>query len=144
MCVDISSYMQSGLDKDPLVLKLHKAIEDKDQQEIDRLSHLVVARRKPARLWPELNGLFAALQIEVSADGQTMCKPLTYSRYSEGNDFTQEQEARIVTTEANRDVYFNESEVLAVITPDQATQEMVRTSLERSWSAVPKVMVFPT
>lgn len=73
-----------------------------------------------------------------------MCKPLTYSRYSEGYDFTQEQETRIVTTEANRDVYFNESEVLAVITPDQATQEMVRTSLERSWSAVPKVMVFPT
>ena len=134
----------ANLARDQMVLQLHRAIETQDKSEMERLRHLVVERRKPARLWTELNGLFAMLKISMGTDAQATFEKITYSRYPEGYDFTVEQEARIVTTESDRDVHFEESEVLAVIAPDAATKELVEARLDGKWSATPPVLVFPT
>jgi len=133
----------ANLARDPMVLRLHRAIQTQDKAEMERLRHLVVERRKPARLWPELNGLFSMLRITKGADAQATLEKITYSRYPEGYDFTVEQEARIVTTEGDRDIYFDESEVLTVIAPDEATKELVRTRLDGHWSATPQFHLFP-
>lgn len=133
----------ANLARDSLVLRLHRAIQIQDRQEMERLRRLVVERRKPAQLWSELNGLFAILHIATGVDSQTICEKLTYSRYPEGYDFTVEQEARIITTEAERDVHFDESEVLAIIAPDRDTQAMVQARLGQAWSVMPQVIVFP-
>lgn len=133
----------TNLARDPMILQLHRAIEKQEKSEMERLRHLVVERRKPARLWPELNGLFAMLKISMGADAQATFEKITYSRYPEGYNFTIEQEARIVTPESDRDVYFEESEVLAVIAPDTATKELVEARLDGQWAVTPQVLVFP-
>lgn len=129
---------------DPMVLQLDKAIQAQDKAEMERLQHLVVERRKPARLWPELNGLFAMLKITMGSDTQATFEKITYSRYPQGYDFTMEQEARIVTGEGDRDVHFDESEVLTVIVPDEATKKLVKAQLDRHWKTPPQFLVFPT
>lgn len=133
----------SGLAKDAMVLALHKAIQKQDKLEIEKLYRAVVEYRKPARLWPEFNGLFAALKLSTDAAGQAMFERLTYSRYREGYDFTLEKEARIVTKETTRDVIFDESEVLAVIAPNEETQCLIRATLAKEWVTPPQVIVFP-
>lgn len=134
----------ANLARDPLVLQLHRAIQTQDNAVMERLQHLVVERRKPARLWPELNGLFSMLKITMGEDAQATFEKITYSRYPQGYDFTIEQEARIVTSEGDRDVLFDESEVLAVIAPDEATKDWVKARLNGHWSATPSFLVFPT
>lgn len=134
----------ANLARDPMVIQLHRAIQAQDKAEIERLQHLVVERRKPARLWPELNSLFSMLKITMGSEAQATLEKITYSRYPQGYDFTMEQEARIVTGEGDRDVHFDESEVLTVIVPDEATKKLVKPRLDGHWSTTPQFFVFPT
>lgn len=61
----------ANLARDPMVVRLHAAIQAQDEAEIERLHHLVVEQRKPARLWPEINGQFSMLKISMGTDAQT-------------------------------------------------------------------------
>lgn len=130
--------------KDPKVIALNKAINEGDSRKIEALRPSVVEYRKPARLWPELNNEFVALQVGYDKSGCVSIKPLTYDRYDVGYDFTAEREARILTDEDDREVYFSESDVLAIVTPDTRTQTMFESALEKAWSTLPVIKVFPT
>lgn len=134
----------ANLARDQMVLQLHRAIQAQDKAEMERLQHLVVERRKPARLWPELNSLFSMLKITMVSEAQATFEKITYSRYPQGYDFTIEQEARIVTGDGDRDVHFDESEVLTVIVPDEATKKLVKARLDGQWSTTPQFFIFPT
>jgi hypothetical protein len=133
-----------GLAKDPKVISLNKAIAEQDAELIECLRSEVVERRKPAKLWPELNNLFAVLQLKTDGGGNVSMEKLTYSRYPEGYDFTLEREARIVTSKDSTVIGFNESDVLAVIVPDDRARDLVRDCLKLEWANVPEVVIYPS
>jgi hypothetical protein len=139
----VGYYQYPNLLKDPLVISLNRAISDNNVTERDRLSRQVVHYRKPARLWPEINTLFATLKLTADQRGLTEIEKMTYSRYEEGYDFQVELEARIVTSDHNRDVSFAESEVLLIIVPDHPTKMRIEAELSRVWANVPKVIEYP-
>lgn len=133
-----------GLAKDPKVISLNKALAEQDVQLIDHLRSEVIERRKPAKLWPELNNLFAVLQLKADGGGGLAVEKLTYSRYPEGYDFTMEREARIVTSRDNTVIPFDESDVLALIVPDDRVGSLVKHYLKDAWVNVPEVIVYPS
>lgn len=140
----VAYYQYPNLARDPLVIELNRAISKNDAKERERLARLVVERRKPAKLWPEINGLFAVLKLTAKENGLTAIDKLTYSRYEEGYDFEVEQEARIVTTEQNRDVPFSEAEVLSIIVPNVEIRSRIESELAHSWSKMPPIIEFPS
>jgi hypothetical protein len=133
-----------SLSSDPKVISLNDAIKNQDSLSAEKLRSEVVERRKPARLWPELNSLFAVLKLEMGADGVAVFDKLTYSRYPEGYDFTAEREARIVTGKANTSVSFGELDVLAIVVPDQKTKSNIEEYLRQTWMVVPQILVYPS
>jgi hypothetical protein len=140
----VTYYEYPNLARDPFVIELNQAILKNDVKERERLAKMVVERRKPAKLWPEVNGLFAVLKLTAGHSGQTTIEKLTYSRYEEGYDFEVEQEARIVTKEQDRDVTFPEADVLSIIVPNPETKSRIESELGSAWSKVPPVIEYPS
>lgn len=69
---------------------------------------------------------------------------LTYDRYQEGYDFTKENEYRIVFEESVNYLYFNESDLYMVITPDSEAKSKTKTYLNQYWNRLPKVEIYPS
>jgi hypothetical protein len=132
-------YQYPNLARDPAVLALDAAIKGRSPT-MQNLADDLVRYRKPARLWPEINSLFAMLKI-TEGETSTEIEQLTYSRYDVGYNFEVEHEARKILSEDNRELPFEEADVLAVIVPDPTSQQIVQDFLHRAWTTQPSVMV---
>lgn len=132
-------YQYPNLERDPLVVRLNQAAFDTVERE--ELLHEVISYRKPARLWAEINGLFAAMRLTAVGGGDVEIEKLTYSRYEVGYNFEAESEARKVMLEHERDLPFRESDVLRVIAPDKATARAIEAFLKEQWKKPPAVIV---
>lgn len=139
----VNYYQYPDLAKDPLVIALNRAISANNAGERERLSKLVVELRKPARLWREINDLFAVLKLTSRPTDGVAIEKLTYSRYEVGYDFEAEQESRLVTTEQHRDIAFAESEVLAIVVPDARVKAEIEYALIEHWEKMPTVVEYP-
>ncbi len=134
-------YQYPNLARDPLVIKLNQTPHG--SVEHDKLASEVIEYRKPARLWSEINGLFAAMRLTADGDGGVDIEKLTYSRYDVGYDFEAESEARKVMSENQRDLSFAESDVVRVIAPDAVMAEALGLFLKNHWTKPPPVLVVP-
>ena len=132
-------YQYPNLARDPLVIRLNQTPHGTAEHEL--LASEVVKYRKPACLWAEINGLFAAMRLTTVGGGGVEIEKLTYSRYEVGYNFEAESEARKVMSENERDLPFFESDVLGVIAPDKATARTIETFLKEHWKASPPVVV---
>jgi hypothetical protein len=134
-------YQYPTLEKDPAVIAYNNAVSAKDPN-IQNIADGLSGYRKPARLWPEINGLFAMLKVS-GGPGGTSVEKLTYSRYEINYSFEAEQEARKVMAEQARDLPFEETDVLAIIVPDENARKTVNSFLSNEWKACPNVLVYP-
>lgn len=132
-------YQYPNLARDPLVIQLNQTPHGTASHE--RLATEVIEYRKPARLWAEINGLFAAIRLTAVGGGDVEIEKLTYSRYDVGYDFEAESEARKVMSENARDLPFAESDVLRVIAPDTSTAQSLEFFLRERWATPPPVLV---
>lgn len=139
----VSYYQYPNLAKDTLVIAFNRAMMESNESEKERLFNDLVRFRKPSRLWPEFNDQFAPLRLTAQLGGGVAIKKLTYSRYEVGYNFQCEQEARWVTTEHDRDMKFEESDVLAIIAPDGRTRDLIERALKRHWAVQPAVLEYP-
>ena len=136
----VAYYQYPNLARDPLVIRLNQAHAG-GTADIEHLTQEVVHYRKPARLWAGFNDLITALTLTREGDGSVKVEKPTYSRYQIGYDFEAEREARKVMSENSPDLEFLESEVLALIAPDQAAADAIDAFLREAWATPPIVMV---
>ncbi|MBP9100816.1 MAG: hypothetical protein KBF68_05445 [Nitrosomonas sp.] len=133
-----------SLAHDPKVIRLDASIKRQDHRAIEELSRDVIQKRKPAKLWPEINNAFAAVKVGIDEAGRTMFEKETYSRYPEGYDFTIEQEARIATHAEATPIEFSEADVLKIIAPTEQIKSRLATLLSGSWQSVPEIILYPS
>jgi hypothetical protein len=138
----VTYYQYPDLARDPFVKRYNQATAEKNETLRTQLSQVLLHHRKPATLWPELNGLFAAVRVTETKSGTTFEKQ-TYSRYDEGYDFRIEREARIITEKEAPNVPFEETEVLRIFVPDEKSGERVGEHIDSYWTCKPPVEVFP-
>ncbi len=139
----VGYYELHGLERDPLVVKHNQARSNKDESTTQRLHDQLLAYRKPARLWPEFQNLYANFLLTRTEDGVDVSK-ITYDRYPTGYDFRQERETRIVLTEESQYLNFEETDVLKIIVPDTEIEKTVEKFLVTNWQVQPEVIVYPT
>ena len=139
----VSYYELHGLERDPLVVKHNQARFNNDGATTQRLHDQLVAYRKPARLWPEFQNLYAIFRLTRTDDGVDVSK-ITYDRYPTGYDFRQERETRILLTEESQYLNFKETDVLKIIVPDTEIKKTVEKFLVANWQVQPEVIVYPT
>ena len=82
-------------------------------------------------------------KITVTPTGGTV-EYIKYNRYPEGYDFTKEREYRIAFDEGEKYLYFDESDLFMLITPDLKAKERVESFSKKNWSKQPTVKVFPS
>lgn len=133
-------YSLRDLLQDPLVRRYHAAIAA--QEPLDALVQELLGYRKPARLWPAFRRLFGMTELIATPAG-TRTRLLTYDRYPDGYDFTEECEARVVLSEQECDLPFESADVLRVLAPDESSREKLGVYLTAHWPRVPPVGVFP-
>lgn len=133
-----------SLAHDPKVIQLDAAIKRQDHLVIEELARDIIHRRKPAKLWPEINNVFAATKVAVDEAGRTTFEKQTYSRYPEGYDFTIEREARLVTHQDGVFIDFSELDILKIIAPTEQIKSWLTTLLRESWQSVPEIIVYPS
>lgn len=68
---------------------------------------------------------------------------ITYSRYPLRYDFQSEQEARLVRSDDDREVVFEEIDVLSVIVPTRAAKRRVERTIKKNWTHRPSVVIYP-
>jgi abortive phage resistance protein AbiGi (putative antitoxin) len=150
---NVSYYQYPDLSRDNLVIELNKKFNEqmlkplKDQEKIadSNLFEEVVMYRKPAKLWREINDLFAPLKITKTSTIEVEIEKLTYSRYEIEYDFQVESEARLITSkeEDNRLISFDELDVVAVIAPDEKSKHIIETELKNNWEKPCEVILYP-
>jgi hypothetical protein len=138
----VSYYALPALEKDPLVVKLNKAINESDENTKNDLWKQVLHYRKPSILWEEFNGLFAPLRISNDPSGVDI-KKITYSRYDVGYKFESEQESRIVTENEGDLIRFSTDDILSVIVPDESSKNYLRNLPDIDWLKSVDIKVYP-
>lgn len=133
-----------SLARDPKVILLDAAIKRQEKPLIDELALEIIQKRKPSKLWPEINNIFAAIKLGADESGQTIFEKQTYKRYPEGYDFTLEQEARIATHEEGEMIDFTESDILSIITPSEQIKNQLAALLSEKWERIPEIIVYPS
>ena len=138
-------YTEESLYRDPLILKWNnndRANRKLPSTEVRQLEKGITSFRKPTKLFSSFGK--SGTHIIHFGSGQPQTDYFTYNRYSEGYDFTKENEYRIVLDEGIDYLYFEESDMYMIITPDLETKKAIETFLKQHWKKKPKVEVYPT
>lgn len=135
-------YTEGSLWNAPLIKKWNYSSKGLSAKEKADLEKEIVAYRKPATLFPSFKESVITKLIRTS-EGVNV-EYLTYDRYQEGYDFTKENEYRIVFDEGVDYLYFDESDLYMVITPDSEAKSRIETYLNQYWTRLPRVEVFPS
>ncbi len=137
-------YTEESLWRDPLILKWNQnwAKGKLSNVEAKQLQREITAYRKPAKLFPSFAK--SITHIVQFGSGHPQTDYFTYNRYTEGYEFTKENEYRIVFDESVECLYFDESDAYMIIVPSSQTKNEIETYLNRTWNKRPQVMVFPS
>lgn len=141
----VSYYTLPALERDPLVVKLNKAMNSNNANNANiknNLRNQLLHYRKPGVLWKEFNGLFAPMRISNSVSGVDIEK-ITYSRYKIGYDFKSERESRIITENAGDLITFSKEDVLAIIVPDEKARNYLINLSNIDWLKEVEIIVYP-
>ncbi len=133
-------YTEDSLWDDPLIKKWND--EANSSRHNPQLQKEIVSYRKPATLFPSFRESVTMRLSKTSSEFNI--KYLTYDRYKEGYDFTNEQEHRIVFEEGVEYLYFNENDLFMVLTPDSWSKDRVEMYFRVNWTKKPEIRIFPS
>ncbi|MFP4428847.1 MAG: hypothetical protein ACLFPB_05950 [Desulfovermiculus sp.] len=91
-------YQYPNLEKDPMVVKLNQATSEQNKEKMEALRKEVVHFRKPARLWAEINGLFAALNTGYPLFPGLSTSCTTYPTWMKANSWVKISQIRTLST----------------------------------------------
>lgn len=138
----VSYYTESSLWDDELIRRWNSKQDRMSKKDKSDLVREILSYRKPATLFPSFKES-VTMKLTRASEGTTL-EYLTYDRYPDNYDFTKEKEHRIVLDKDADYLYFNESDMFMVITPDLKAKDKVESFLKQSWSKQPIVKVFPS
>ena len=138
----VQYYTESSLWSDKLIRRWnyeHNKLSRKDKANLERE---ILSYRKPATLFPTFKES-VTMKVSTSSEGTTL-EYLTYDRYPDGYDFTNEKEHRIVFDKGVDYLYFDENDLFMVIVPDIDSKGEIDSFFKQNWSKHPKVEVYPS
>ncbi len=136
----VKYYTEESLWSDPLIRKWNYELKSLPPDKREDCEKEILMYRKPVKLFPTFkNSVMAKITV---AQSEGTVEFIRYNRYPEGYDFTKEYEYRIAFDEGVEYLYFNESDLFIIITPDLKAKDKVESFLKQHWSRQPKVEVF--
>ncbi len=138
----VKYYEEESLSSDPLVLKWnHLSRNGGEKEQLKIMAGEITSYRKPAYLFPSFK---ESIQAIVSRkNGKVVVEYFTYNRYPYNYNFCSEKEYRIIFSEGNNYLYFDEKDLFMIIVPNAVAMVAVREYLCRNWNVMPKLVVFP-
>ena len=136
----VKYYTEESLWSDPLIRKWNYELKSLSPDRRKDCEKEILTYRKPATLFSTFKNSVMA-KITVAPSGGAV-EFLRYNRYPEGYDFTKENEYRIAFDGGVDYLYFGESDLFMIITPDLKAKDRVESFLKHNWSRQPEVEVF--
>lgn len=132
-------YTENDVLRDKVIKRWNDGMRDKNLSvaELATLKNEITLFRKPARLF---NNFSRSVTAVLSP---TDVKFVTYDRYPEGYDFTQERECRLAFTGDVKYLNFDESDIYMIIVPGEREKHLIENYLASAWSVVPLVRLHP-
>ncbi len=137
----VKYYTEESLWNDPWIRKWNYELKSLPADKREKCEKEILAYRKPSTMFSTFKNSVMA-KITVTSTGGTV-DLIKYNRYPKGYDFTKEQEHRIIFDEGVDYLYFDESDLFMVITPNSECKDRVESFLKQNWSRQPRVEVFP-
>lgn len=135
-------YTEDGLWSDEIIKKWNydqKSLSKKDKMDLERE---IVSYRKPATLFPSFK---ESVIIKLTRESEgTKLEYRTYDRYPDGYDFKKENEHRIVFDKDEEYLYFDESDLYMIITPNLESKTEIEAFLYQTWTQRPQIKIFPS
>jgi len=138
----VQYYTESSLWSDEFIRRWNYEQDKMAKNDKMNLEREILSYRKPATLFHTFKES-VTMKLTRASEGTTL-KYLTYDRYPDGYDFTEEREHRIVFDKGVDYLCFDENDLFMVIVPDIDSKEKMESFFKQNWSKHPKVEVFPS
>jgi hypothetical protein len=136
----VAYYTEADVRNDRLIKKYNELAATQSTK-LKTLEREIVYFRKPAKLFRSFRE--SAITNIENTGGEIKVEQLTYDRYLEGYDFSQENEWRAVVEDDKEYVEFDACDLYQILVPNIGVKSRVEEFLRQCWKIKPKVEMCP-